>query len=433
MAATSNRLSGLREHLLADVLCELLRAQCERISDSGDPGAAVRPANSTMAALAMFAVPYLSLLEFGGGHNGRNLQYPFRSEVLAGDWKLREVLNFPSSTELLPLFAAVFREPQRRRVLGQCVFHRRSCLLSLGGTKYFSSQKIHCPSCPQKSNEKTGGASYYDQILEVVLLHPSRREVIPLATEPAQVSDGNARNERNRNAGGRLPEQIRKELPHLECIAAEDGLASNASQTHRLQVLLMQFTASMKPGDHQPLVLEVRIKYDDGLITALKWQKTGVRRNVDFANRMRTNGLNPDLLVSCMISTIHGPSGNIQARFTWTTNLEIPRIHTHFLACGSCCRWKFAIAIFTAPQREGYRKEIVNSSGDGRMSVVFASQMMLALLTEPVRKLCHPFLKKVCAKLALCEEPDLDSSTFSLDATTARRHPYVFAIAWSPL
>ena len=42
------------------------------------------------------------------------------------------------------------------KALEPFVFYRGCYLLALDGTGYFSSQKIHCDSCLEKVNKKTG-------------------------------------------------------------------------------------------------------------------------------------------------------------------------------------------------------------------------------------------------------------------------------------
>ena len=56
-------------------------------------------------------------------------------------------------------------------------------LLSLDGTTYSYSAKIHCPSCLVK-HHRNGSVTYSHQPLEATLVHPDIKEVIPLAPEP---------------------------------------------------------------------------------------------------------------------------------------------------------------------------------------------------------------------------------------------------------
>lgn len=72
MVTSSNRIPGWRKHFSVDVLCELLRARRDRITDPHGPCATIPLADSIMAVLAMFAIIYPSLLAFDGRSNDHN-------------------------------------------------------------------------------------------------------------------------------------------------------------------------------------------------------------------------------------------------------------------------------------------------------------------------------------------------------------------------
>ena len=61
--------------------------------------------------------------------------------------------------------------------------------MALDGTGYFSSKTIHCPSCLEK-HHRDGSTTYSHQMLGAALIHPDRREVIPLMPEPIVKQDG---------------------------------------------------------------------------------------------------------------------------------------------------------------------------------------------------------------------------------------------------
>lgn len=82
--------------------------------------------------------------------------------------------------ELDPAFEAIFRQAQRGKVLEKLVFLDQYYLLALDGTQYFSSKTIHCPACLERTHANTGEVTYSHQMLGAALVHPDRREVLPL-------------------------------------------------------------------------------------------------------------------------------------------------------------------------------------------------------------------------------------------------------------
>src|ERR1700730_15720655 len=102
---------------------------------------------------------------------------------------MREVLDPLAPESLRPSFKAAFRQLQRGKALEEMVFFKGCYLLALDGTGYFSSKTIHCPSCLEK-HHRDGSTTYSHQMLGAPLIHPDRREVIPLMPEPIVKQDG---------------------------------------------------------------------------------------------------------------------------------------------------------------------------------------------------------------------------------------------------
>jgi hypothetical protein len=65
-------------------------------------------------------------------------------------------------------------------------------------------------------------------MLGAALLHPDRREVIPLMPEPIIKHDGTEKNDGEQNAAKRFISKLRQDHPHLKLIVTEDSLSSHA-------------------------------------------------------------------------------------------------------------------------------------------------------------------------------------------------------------
>ena len=92
---------------------------------------------------------------------------------------------------------------------------------------------MHCASCLQKV-QRNGSITYYHQMLGAAIIHPDRREVIPLMPEPIIKQDGTEKNDCERNAAKRFIATLRQDHPHLKCIITEDSLSSNAPHIETL-------------------------------------------------------------------------------------------------------------------------------------------------------------------------------------------------------
>ena len=105
---------------------------------------------------------------------------------------MRDILDPIDPANLRAPFREVFRRLQRGQVLKRFVYLDGHYLLSLDGTTYFSSSKIHCSSCLEK-HHRNGSVTYSHQLLGATLVHPDLKEVVPLAPEPIIQQDGQAK------------------------------------------------------------------------------------------------------------------------------------------------------------------------------------------------------------------------------------------------
>src|SRR5208337_2532214 len=111
-------------------------------------------ADVLMSAFAMFSLKDPSLLAFD--HRRRDPNDNFRTiygiNRVPCDSQMRAILDPVDPANLRAPFREVFRRRQRGQVLKRFVYLDGHYLVSLDGTTYFSSAKIHCPSCLVKQH-----------------------------------------------------------------------------------------------------------------------------------------------------------------------------------------------------------------------------------------------------------------------------------------
>jgi hypothetical protein len=226
--------------LSADGLFALIRNQFETANDPRSGLPTIPLGAALMAAFAMFSLKCASLLAFDKCRNDPDIQRLYRVGRIPGDTSMREILDGVDPAEIRPAFTDVFRDLQRGKVLEQFVDWDDCYLLSLDGTQYFASNKVHCSSCQEKHSH-TGVTTCSHAAVGVVLVYPDNREVIPLCPEPIIRQDGKSKNDCERNATRRLLDHVRREHPHLGFIVIEDGLSSNGPHFKDLLVHRMHF------------------------------------------------------------------------------------------------------------------------------------------------------------------------------------------------
>jgi hypothetical protein len=151
----------LRKHLSADGLFKLIREGFAGIKDPRETAVQISLADALMSGFAMFSLKDPSLLAFDDRRTSdKNLQKVYRIEHVPCDTHMRTILDEVSPAAIFPLYKDIFRQLQRGKVLEQMVFMEGCYLVSLDGTGYFSSNKVHCESCLEKYHKKSGMVSY---------------------------------------------------------------------------------------------------------------------------------------------------------------------------------------------------------------------------------------------------------------------------------
>lgn len=388
----------VRKHLSADALYALLHDSFARVPDPRRANAPIPLSDAMMSAFALFALKDPSLLAFDQRRSDANLQAVFGIGQIPSDTQMREILDAVDPEHLRAAFGDVFRQLQRGKALESFAFYADHYLLSLDGTGYFSSQKIHCPACQVKEH-RNGVVTYEHQMLGAVLVHPDHREVIPLAPEPIQKQDGDSKNDCERNAAKRLLRKIRREHPHLKLIVIEDGLASNGPHLRDLIDCDMHFLLGVKPGDHAFLFEQVEAARRQGRSPKLSRKEGQVRAEVSWAYALPLNESNQDLRVDFLEYNEYDAEGTCLKHFTWITDLHITLRNAWWFARGGRARWRIENETFNTLKNQGYHYEHNFGHGERNLSVVFAMLMMLAFLVDQTQQLCCPLFRAAWDKL----------------------------------
>ena len=263
----------------------------------------------------------------------------------------------------------------------------------MDGTGHFSSPTVHCGHCCVK-NHKDGTKTYYHQSLCAVLVHPGRREVLPVVPpEPIRKADGGRKNDCERNASKRLLRELRREHPHLPLAVVEDGLASNGPHIRLLKELDMRFVLGAKPGDHKALFawvdeLEATPPAPGAKPGVERWETTdaeGVEHRFRWSNGAPLNDANTDLEVNFLEYWERRPNGR-EKRFSWVTDLRVDRWNAMGLMRAGRARWRIENETFNTLKNQGYEFEHNFGHGRRHLATVFAALMLLAFGIDQLQK-----------------------------------------------
>jgi hypothetical protein len=396
------RMPNPRRVLSADGLIDLLHQRFGDVQDDRrESSVSFAMSDCLMAAFAMFSLKDPSLLAFQERQDDPSLKNLYHISKIPSDTQMRDILDPVQVDGLNECFADIFHELQRGGVLKDYMLIDGNYLLAIDGTGYFSSSNIHCPSCLEKIN-KAGKTKYAHQMVAAVLVHPSRKEVIPLAIEPIVKQDGQTKNDCERNATRRLLARIKQQHPKLKLIVTEDGLASNAPHIEDLRSYGYHYILGAKPGDHAHLFESVIDAGDNGKlysVTMKHLDKKGSTSQTQWAKGMPLNASHADMLVNFIDHTQFGGEGNVTKRFSWVTDLPVTAGVVGCLVRAGRSRWRIENETFNTLKNQGYHFEHNYGHGKQNLSTVLATLMMLAFLVDQVQQACCPLFQAVLAKV----------------------------------
>jgi len=176
--------------------------------------------------------------------------------------------------------------------------------------------------------------------LGAALIHPDRREVLPLMPEPIIKQDGTEKNDCERHAAKRLIVKLRQDHPHLKLIVTEDSLSSNAPHIHVLHEHHLHDILGVKEGDHASLFEQVATAEQAGRVTYYERDDatTGLRHRFRFASDIPLNASHADLRVNFL--ECWEWDGDQVHHFSWVTDLRMTKGTVYQLMRGGRARWR---------------------------------------------------------------------------------------------
>jgi hypothetical protein len=348
-------------------------------------------ADIAMSALSVFSLKEPSLLSFEHrtDKEKENLKHIYGMHAIPSDTTMREVLDEINSRYIRKAFTTLFAILQRGKGLEDMAFYEGAVLISLDGTGTFLSEKIHCSNCltkiinKGKESEKT---IYQHQLLGASIVHPDKKEVIPLCPEPIINTDGSTKNDCERNASKRWLKEFRREHPHLKAIIVADALASNAPLLEELLRYGLNFIIGVKPGSHAHIF---SILEGNDVQTHRHTDASGTTHTYRFINDIALNEGNPGTRVNVIDYHIKCKDGGEQ-KFTWVTDFSVEKDNVAHLARGGRARWKIENETFNTLKNQGYNFEHNFGHGKKHLATVFQLFMMLAFLIDQIQQKCCP-------------------------------------------
>jgi hypothetical protein len=381
--------SSFRKHLSVPGLLKSIHQQFSKIPDPRDfkREASIPLINHLMSGLAVFGLKCPSLLSYDRSRSNattaQNLRDLYLVKIPPSDTYLRERLDEVDPDSLRPAFKKIFASFQRGKELEKFEYLDGHVLISGDGTGLFSSGKVSCPQCCTKQHQN-GSTTFYHQMFGVCVVHPDRRNVIPLCPELIQNQDGSSKNDCEQNACKRFLENFRREHPHLKAIILADGLSSKAPNIRMIEQASLLYILGAKPGDHQYLFEQL-----DGSDKTKYYEvhtEDGEYHQFRFLNDASLNKSNQDVKVNAIEYRVTTSKGK-ELNFSWVTNIRLSKTNVLKIAKAGRARWKIENETFNTLKNLGYNFEHNYGHGKKNLSTIFCMLMMLAFLIDQVQEI----------------------------------------------
>jgi len=409
--------NNIRKHLCADSLIKQLRNYFDKISDHRAKNNKFSLPDTLMSAYAMFSLKCNSLLQFDKKRQKKteieNIKSVFEVKNVPCDSQMRNILDKVDSEKLRPAFTKIFSQLQRGKVLEQMIYFNNHYLLSLDGIEVYKSDKVFSKNCLSRER-RDGTIEYYQQFLGAVIVHPERREVIPLCPEMIIKQDGNEKNDCERNAAKRFLKEYRREHPHLKTIVIEDALAANAPHLEKLKEHDCRFIIGAKQKGNKFLFdyVERKLKensndvvefeYEEIVTLNPAWRKRKKPKKVihkfRLMNNIPLNESNQDVKVNFLDYWEIDEENEKPKHFSWITDIEVTKENSYKLMRSGRSRWKIENETFNTLTNQGYNLKHNYGLGRKYLSTNFILLMMLAFLVDQVQQLCCPLFQAALEK-----------------------------------
>ncbi len=338
-----------------------------------------------------------SLLEFQqalqDATNNNNLKTIFSVDSIPKESQIRTILDIHPYDPLLDVFSDFFLDLQRGKHLMPYRFLSDYYLITLDGSEYFSSEKIHCDNCLKKKT-KGDGINYHHQILQPALVYPGIKKVIPFAPEFIRNTDGSTKQDCEINAGKRIIVKIRKAHRQLKMIIVADSLYSKQPFVEALKDQRFSFILVAKPNDHKVMMEHLHgLKGLRGLSQLTFADESGRQHLYEWENDVALNGNKESIKVNFFEYSII-VNGKVTFHYCWVTDIPITKVNVAQLVKAGRARWKIENEGFNTLKNQGYHIKHNFGHGQQYLSEAFFVLNLIAFFMHQIFELTDRLYRK---------------------------------------
>lgn len=354
-------------------------------------------ADGGLSAFAVFFLQSPSFLSFQKQmqrQQGRdNAKSMFGIEHIPSDAQIRNLLDPVAPSALREPFWDVFGLLQagghleRYRVAG-------TYLLSMDGTWYFTSEKVHCPNCTVY--EHAEGTRYAHLVMAAVLSAPGLPHVLALEPEFIVPQDGHEKQDCEQQAIKRWVKRNARRFEPWSVTVLTDDLHSHQPLCEMLVENKMHFIMTCKPESHPTLYQEVESLTDvpgaHETHVVRRWHRNHYEQwRYHWVTHVPLRTGDDTLYVNWLeLTVVREDTGEQTYYNTWVTSHELTVNTVEEVGDAGRTRWKVENEGFNVLKNQGYAFEHNFGHGNQHLSTVLLTLLFLAFLFHSVLHLTSP-------------------------------------------
>jgi len=326
-------------------------------------------------------------------HQRHNLKNIFNVENIPSNSQLRDVLDQLPSETLAPIFKDFYEKLRRHKHLEDYAILPNVLMCTIDGTQYHSSNSVSCNGCLTKEH-KTGKITYSHGVLQGAIMHPDKKQVLPVMPEAIKNEDGTKKQDCELNASKRFIANLHAAHPRQKFMICGDGLMSNQPMIEEVIAGGMHYLFVAKPGNHKYLMAWLNV-YDSLPTTEFKDAK-GNSHIYSWQNDVPLNGNTKTINVNWFQYQFKNSKGKITKTHSWVTDIAINKENVINMAKAGRCRWKIENECFNTLKNQGYHIE--HNYGHGKENLSYNMYLLTLLafyfhqifeLTDGVYQACR--------------------------------------------
>lgn len=315
--------------------------------------------------------------------NKCNLETMFNVLDIPKDNRIRTILDQIKPYSFNNSFCATINNFYQSGELEKFKFMGKYLCL-IDASQNYSSTNIYCKHCLKKKHKKDGTTTYSHQVLVPLIVHPDKKQILPLMPEEIKNEDGKKKQDCELNGAKRLIPKLKTDFPALSFIVAGDALYANQSFIELVREQEYSFILTAKEGNNKTLFAQIKG-------TNLQKKEITIkdrRYEYEWVNNLNLNLSKETIKVNYFtFRIIDIKTGEITHKNSWITDLKIDENNVEALVKAGRSRWKIENECFNILKNNGYEMEHNYGHGKQYLSFNFFILTLLSLLFHQIHLL----------------------------------------------